>query len=182
MDISKLSDSDLSYMEGFVKTCAEHGVDAEALLKSAEGCCAEPGTDSACEGGDKKTEAKPEPKTDAKSKLFGGKAAPLFKKKAQEEPAKEPEEKKPEAKGGVKRVAGGVAKGGLTGGVLGGLGGAAAAGAAGAAGLTKLPAAAAGGRAKLIALLKIMAAGGAAGAVPGAVAGAGMGGVMRAVE
>lgn len=194
VDITKLSDADLAYMEGFVSKCAELGLDPEAelaklaacggkkkakkpaLKKKAEGCCAEPGTDTACESGDKETKAKPESKKDngAKSKLFGGRAAPLFKKKAQDMLGMAPA---PEEKGTTKRVIGGVGKGGAVGAALGGAAGGAIVGGATVAG-GGMPRS----KGELIQLLKLMAAGVVGGAIPGAAAGGFTGGVMRAVE
>lgn len=158
MDITKLTDSDLSYMEGFVAKCAELGIDPEQALKEACGKCG-------C--------GKSKPK--AGKKPFGGKAAPLFGKKAQDvlgqpDAAQEPQKK---------TVLGGVGKGALAGAGIGAALGGAGMGMAGAAAAGKMPGDA---RQKLVTMLKLIAGGAVAGGASGALTGGMMGGVMRAVQ
>ena len=96
MDISKLSDADLAYVEGFVQKCAEAGVDPEQLLvKFSAGC------------GKKAKKGK---------KRFMG-------KKAQEEPKKKEPGAVGKAVGGaVKGTVAGAAAGGALAGAAGGAG------------------------------------------------------------
>lgn len=116
MDITKLTDQDLAYIEGFVQKCAEHGVDPEQLLEKR----------SACAG--KK-----------KGKAFGGKAAPVFAKKSEAAAEKlaaairklaEDEGKEKKKDGRVMKAVKGTAAGAATGAALAGAAGGAASAAA----------------------------------------------------
>lgn len=159
MDITKLTDADLAYMEGFVQKCAELGLDPEDMLKGAAEC------------GKKCVAKKPGAK-----KAFGGKAAPLFQKKSQDT-TPEPVSAAPAPQ--KKTIMGGIGKGALTGGAIGAMLGGGTMAAAGAGALSRMPG---DSRKKLVIMLKAIAAGAGAGAAGGAISGGMMGGVMRAVQ
>lgn len=174
MDITKLSNADLAYIEGFVQKCAEHGVDPEQLLEKQCACM-----------GKKKGKGK--------APAFGGKAAPKFAKKANVKAVKlaealrklaEDEGKKEKKDGRVAKAVKGTAAGAVAGGALAG----AAGGAAGALALNKARSAPglagmavrAQGKDKLTAYLRAIAKGARAMAPAGAAAGGFMGGVTGA--
>ena len=175
MDITKLTDQDLAYIEGFVQKCAEHGVDPEQLLEKHCACM-----------GKKKGKGK--------APAFGGKAAPKFAKKANVKAVKlaealrklaEDDGNKDEKKDGrVAKAVKGTAAGAVAGGALAGVAG----GAAGAMALNKARSAPglagmavrAQGKDKLTAYLRAIAKGARAMAPAGAAAGGFMGGVTGA--
>ena len=183
MDITKLTDQDLAYIEGFVQKCAEHGVDPEQLLEKHCACM-----------GKKKGKGK--------APAFGGKAAPKFAKKSEAQAqgkgnvkaeklaaavrklAEDDENKDEKKDGRVAKAVKGTAAGAVAGGALAGVAG----GAAGAMALNKARSAPglagmavrAQGKDKLTAYLRAIAKGARAMAPAGAAAGGFMGGVTGA--
>lgn len=176
MDITKLSDADLAYIEGFAQKCAEHGIDPEQLLEKR----------SACAG---------KKKGKGKGKAFGGKAAPRFAKKSEAQAAAEKlaaairklaedEGKEKKKDGRVMKAVKGTAAGAATGAALAGAAGGAASAAAlrkarSAPGLVGMAARRHSGD-RLTAYLRAIALGARKMAPAGAAAGGFMGGVTGA--
>lgn len=163
MDITKLTDQDLAYIEGFVQKCAEHGVDPEQVLEKLSACA-----------GKKKGKGKGKP--------FGGKAAPRFAKKSEAKAEKLARAKKKD--GRVMKAVKGTAAGAATGAALAGAAGGAASAAAlrkvrSAPGLVGMAARRQTGD-KLTAYLRAIALGARKMAPAGAAAGGFMGGVTGA--